>query len=90
MVRTVVVVRAVVVLKLLTGLFLSLAPGSRAWMEFLGAGATFGRLGAGATLGRLGDVVLEEEQRPGKAEEQEVEGGQAEQAGPASYIWPRM
>ena len=83
MVRTVVVVRAVVVLKLLTGLLLSLAPGSRAWIEFLGAGA-------GATLGRLGEVVLEEEQRPGKVEEQEVEGGQAEQAGPASYIWPRM
>lgn len=80
--RAVVVVRAVVVLKLLTGFLLSLAPGSRAWMEFLGAGAT---------LGRLGEVVLEEEeQRPGKAEEQVVEGGQAEQAGPASYIWPRM
>jgi len=49
-------------------------------MEFLGAGATLGRLGAGATLGRLGDVVLEEEQRPGKAEEQEVEGASEAEA----------
>ena len=42
-------------------------------------------------MGRLGELVLEEEaHRPGKAEEQLVDEGQAEQAGPASYIWPRM